>query len=95
MSIRRLFFTAESERLQCGFHTFEVRQILRVILHVGEFHGAGLVDDEGGALRDATHDEVRLGQELLVGHAVGFGSGVFIVGEQRQGDAGLTEQSLG
>ena len=54
---------------------------------MGVLDEAGLIDEEGGTLWHATHDEVFFGEELVVGDAVGFGSLVVVVGEELKGDA--------
>lgn len=55
----------------------------------GVLDHAGLVDDEGGTFGDAAHDEIGFGEELLIGDAVGFGDLMFVIAEQRDGDAFL------
>jgi hypothetical protein len=45
------------------------------------------IDEEGGALGDAPHNEVLLGEELIVSDAVSFGGFVIVVGEKLEGDA--------
>lgn len=58
-----------------------------MILNFGVADDAFLIDHEGGALGHATHDQVRFGEELLVGDTVGLGDFVFVVAEELDGDA--------
>lgn len=77
----------ESKALEDGFDRVEVRQIFRVILHLGVLYDTRFIDDEGRAFGNAAHDQIGFGQELLVGDTVGFGNSVFIVAQQGQGNA--------
>lgn len=58
-----------------------------MILDIDVANDASLIDDKSGAFRDAAHDEVGLRQELVVSDAVGFRDVVFVIAEERKGDA--------
>ena len=60
-----------------------------MFLHIGEADYAFLVDDKGRAFRHPAHDEVGLGEKLLVSDAVCLGGGVLVIAEERDGDAFL------
>ncbi len=75
------------EGAEGGFEGIEVGEIFGVIFDIGEADDALFIDEEGGAFGDAAHDEVGFGEELVVGDAVGFGGGVFVVAEEGDGDA--------
>ena len=52
---------------------------------MGVLDDAISIDEEGGALGDASHNEVLLGEELIVSDAVSFGGFVIVVGEKLEG----------
>lgn len=84
------FFDEEKlQAFQRFLNLFEVRQVLRAFLHFGVLNDALFIDDKGGTFRDAAKDQVFRRQELFVSDAVGFRDFVFVVGQERDGDAFL------
>lgn len=72
---------------QLGLDGFGVWQIAGGVIDFGVLHHACLIDDERGTLGDTTHDEVLLGEELVISCAIGCSGFVVVVGEKLQGDA--------
>ena len=65
----------------------EVGEIAGAIVDLGVLHDSGFIDEEGGALGHATHDQVFLGEKLIVSNAVGVSRLVVIVRKEFQGNA--------
>ena len=72
---------------QRSFDRVEVRQIAGAFEDFGVLDGSVAIDDEGRTFRDTAHGEIFLGEETVVGKAVGFGDVVFVVAEKRDRDA--------
>jgi hypothetical protein len=69
------------------FDRVEVRKIAGAVAALGILNDAVFVDDEGGTLRDATHVEIFLREEAVVGNVIGFGDFVLVVTEEVDPDA--------
>lgn len=72
---------------ELGLDGHEVGEVTGAVIDLGELHEAGFVDEEGGALGHSSHDKVFLGEELIVGDAIGFGGLVVIVRKKLEGDS--------
>jgi hypothetical protein len=56
---------------------------------LGVLHDTGFIDEESGTLGNPTHDEVLLGEKLIVGDAISFRSLVIVVGKKLEADVFL------
>lgn len=73
--------------LQLRLDGGEVWQVTGAFQDFGVLNHAGLVNDEGGTLWHAAHDQVFGWQEALISDAVGFSDLVIVVAEELQRDA--------
>lgn len=71
---------------EAGFDGVEVGELSRGVVGLGVLDDAGFVDDEGGALGDAAHDEVFVWEEGSVGDVVGGGDVVVVIAEEFEGN---------
>lgn len=88
-SLEKIFGEKLSQTFEGLLDSVEVRHVLGMLLGFGILDDAFFIDDEGRALRHATHDEVGVGEEAFVSHVVGRSSLVLVVGEEGQLDAFL------
>ena len=72
---------------ELGLDGAKVGEVAGGVVDLGELDDAIFINEEGGALGNAPHDEVLLGEELIVSDTVSFGDFVIVVGEQLEGDA--------
>ena len=76
-----------SQFFELGLDGGEIGEISRAFQNFGVLDDASFVDDEGGALWHATHDQVFGWQEAVISHAVSGGDLMIVVAEELKGDA--------
>ena len=72
---------------ELGLDCLEVGEIARAVVDLGVLHDTGLIDQESRPLGNSAHDEVLLGEELIVGNAVSVGGLVIVVRKELKADA--------
>ena len=72
---------------EAGLDCVEVGELSGGVVGLGVLDDTGFVDDEGGALWHASHDEVFVGEEGGVADVVSGGDVVIVIAEESAGDA--------
>ena len=65
----------------------EVREVARMVIHLGVLHDSFPIDDEGRTLGNTAHGEILVGEKALVGDSKCLGGLVFVITEERDANS--------